>query len=804
MGFYDITPTEEPTTTSPAAGGNFYDSGPSTPATPAPSTPPASGGFFSGIGNFLSGVGDKIENALGFGTPKVSTTGGGSDVLNATLLTGPTPDMINQQAKDLTTQKANLDLSDPAAIDNFNTSVDTYNRNLQQGILAQGAKNVLDKNVIPVEQQTPFQQLSHDLSQVLNEPIHLAGDYLGNTKVFQDLAKGSDEGQFLPSFTEELANRLQFGTGVISGATGGIIQPEYTGAPQDFSAKLLYSLSSGLGAISSIGGIEKGLFSGLSAPEVITSNLTNYPKVAEYFNSLAKVAPAFATYGQLNPNLTNAGDRIKTLGTDILASVPLTALGLFGPKTTVPVSAALGFGLAKLSGASNKDATVSATTFGLLSMLGIPKGETSTDLITQKDAQGKLYNEAIATINKYSDIKLSDNPTTDEIKKAYKSAAMNTHPDRGGDAKDFSSATYAKDILLGENKSTEAKMTNQKTPEEMQKDVNETVANFRQKGEVAPIETSPEAVVAAKGPLVTTPDLRTFDFSEKEGEPQTDAENAKIHNQIINNPDQPMTPGGESFNQAIKREQGIVNEIKNSPEVKNGENVGIVTHNSMYGLIKLQAENGWPAVIDKQLRDAYTKQDNSSPTGDSYVIKGKNGDGDIVLMRHGETEDNAKKLFRRAEAKLTDKGKQQALDLSDEVKKFNLAKIYSSDLPRAVQTSNIVLHGEKGLDINNNKLENKQYDNLRTGQGIVRENRKGEEDISTTSEKRLGSNQNGEILRERLANNYREDGKLNKLSAGSIESIAKGDRVKIDEKTPEILRAIGFSEPLIDIFNEAV
>ncbi len=200
-------------------------------------------------------------------------------------------------------------------------------------------------------------------------------------------------------------------------------------------------------------------------------------------------------------------------------------------------------------------------------------------------------------------------------------------------------------------------------------------------------EPSPEGIEK-------TPNLRTFDFSEKEGEPQTPEENAKIHNQIINHPEEPMTPGGESFSQAVNRQDSALKQIKNSPEVKSGKNVGVMTHNSMYGLIKLQDENGWPTAIDKDFREAYTKQDNTNPTGDSYVIKGKNGEGDIILMRHGETEDNAAKLFRRAEAKLTDKGIDQAKELADNVKKYNITKIYSSDLPRAVETSKIVL-GDK-------------------------------------------------------------------------------------------------------------
>ena len=185
--------------------------------------------------------------------------------------------------------------------------------------------------------------------------------------------------------------------------------------------------------------------------------------------------------------------------------------------------------------------------------------------------------------------------------------------------------------------------------------------------------------------ITTTPALRTFDFNELEGKPQTPESNAKIHDQIVNHPESPMTPGGESFNQAAERGIGIVQKIIAKPE----GNVGITTHNSMYGLIKLWDKMGRPDTLDKAFREAYTKQDNLHKTGDFHVIKDPNGN--ITLMRHGETKDNAKGVFRTSSTTLTEKGIQQAKDLKEQVAKHNLTKIYSSDLPRAVHTSNIVM-----------------------------------------------------------------------------------------------------------------
>jgi broad specificity phosphatase PhoE len=62
----------------------------------------------------------------------------------------------------------------------------------------------------------------------------------------------------------------------------------------------------------------------------------------------------------------------------------------------------------------------------------------------------------------------------------------------------------------------------------------------------------------------------------------------------------------------------------------------------------------------------------------------------IIIARHGETEDNHKGVFRTSKTKLTEKGKKQAEDLGKALAGKNITKIYSSDLPRAVETSKII------------------------------------------------------------------------------------------------------------------
>lgn len=509
MGFYDSPTSDAPTT--PASGG-FFDTPPSVSVTPAGTQ--VGGSFYANQGNSdsafpsarptgpspavhqavsmlppalskgqvdLKNAGDFISNL--FGKPQISKAlsmlpapkSKGASSMMFPITDFPDAKSITKQGKNLETIKNNLDPTNKEAIDSYNTQVKSFNENLTkyqtQYSQAQGARKVLSKDYIPTPYDTPMKIISHDLSNIYNKPIEIAGDVLGSTKVFQNLAKNSDEGKGVPSFIESLAQHLQMAQGAVSGFTGGIVQPNYTGDPNDFASKLVSTLSQGVGMAASLGLGESAL-SGVSAPKMLLQNFQDYPKVQQLFNSLAKSIPAFAAYGQLNPSLNGVGDRLKTLGTDILTAVPYTALGLFSNKAiTIPASAALGFGMAKLSGASNQDAATSAVALGLLSLFGESPKSTGKEVITQAQAKGRLYDEAIDTINKYSETKITKDSSASDIKKAFREAALKTHPDTGGTNTDFSSVNYARDVLLGENKTSEAKATETKTSEEKMSDI---------------------------------------------------------------------------------------------------------------------------------------------------------------------------------------------------------------------------------------------------------------------------------------------------------------------------------------------
>ncbi len=71
----------------------------------------------------------------------------------------------------------------------------------------------------------------------------------------------------------------------------------------------------------------------------------------------------------------------------------------------------------------------------------------------------------------------------------------------------------------------------------------------------------------------------------------------------------------------------------------------------------------------------------------------------IVLVRHGESEGNAKGLFTGwLDVPLTEKGKMQALALSGKIKADTFDRVISSDLCRSVETARLTW-GERKPDI---------------------------------------------------------------------------------------------------------
>jgi len=163
--------------------------------------------------------------------------------------------------------------------------------------------------------------------------------------------------------------------------------------------------------------------------------------------------------------------------------------------------------------------------------------------------------------------------------------------------------------------------------------------------------------------------LATFNFGNLAGQKQTKERNDNIHNTIINSPDQPMAGEGESWNQAYGRVVPTVKDIVNNSPA----NTTLVTHNSVFGLIKQASRKNFPDEFSQMDRKAYVLQDGKHKTGDSFTISGKNGP--IHIVRHGETTDNTAGNFRSDDAQLTNKGVEQAKSLGKKFRNKDIQEV---------------------------------------------------------------------------------------------------------------------------------
>lgn len=182
-------------------------------------------------------------------------------------------------------------------------------------------------------------------------------------------------------------------------------------------------------------------------------------------------------------------------------------------------------------------------------------------------------------------------------------------------------------------------------------------------------------------------ELKTWDLGKLEGTPQTKEAQEKVNNTLINHPNEKIE-GGESFNEFSSRALGIIKDVIHNSD----NNTVVLTHNSVFGLIKLWNKEGRPNELSKEFREKYTKQD--SETGDHYTLKSDKGT--IYVVRHGETEDNKAGNFRISDVNLTDKGVQQAKQVGKELKDVKIPEVISSSLPRALHTANLLLDEQKG------------------------------------------------------------------------------------------------------------
>ena len=81
----------------------------------------------------------------------------------------------------------------------------------------------------------------------------------------------------------------------------------------------------------------------------------------------------------------------------------------------------------------------------------------------------------------------------------------------------------------------------------------------------------------------------------------------------------------------------------------------------------------------------------------------------LIIVRHGETEENARKiLMGHLHGRLSRKGRQQAKEVGLALRNYDLDRIYSSDLSRAIDTTNAISKHHNDVSITYSKALREQ------------------------------------------------------------------------------------------------
>lgn len=221
--------------------------------------------------------------------------------------------------------------------------------------------------------------------------------------------------------------------------------------------------------------------------------------------------------------------------------------------------------------------------------------------------------------------------------------------------------------------------------------------------------------------IVPNDNYRTMDMGNDEGKPETKEARKQMKDRFVQGdiPIDGENGKGETGKQFAAR---VLTEWENN---KNTEpnNTTIISHSSVLKAIKAwetipKEERGDPSNMSdetwKKFADNYVKE--STENGDLETFKGKNGD--IHVIRHGQTEDNKEGNFRSANTNLTDKGIEQAKEVGKQLNEKtggDVPKIISSSLPRTIHTSDLV-HNEFGNDnVKKASILEESYNRLKEG-----------------------------------------------------------------------------------------
>jgi broad specificity phosphatase PhoE len=197
---------------------------------------------------------------------------------------------------------------------------------------------------------------------------------------------------------------------------------------------------------------------------------------------------------------------------------------------------------------------------------------------------------------------------------------------------------------------------------------------------------------AAAPSIHPTTAFRTWDLGDMEGKPENEEAKKHLEGVVREWDTHPAgETGGEQFGQFVNRVIPAFDKILK----EESNNTTIVTHSSVLKAMKVWDSMGRPDVehlTPEQKKEFATKYNESEThNGDLDTFKGTNGD--IHVIRHGQTLDNEKNNFRSGDTPLTQKGIDQAGEVGQQLKDKtggNVPQIITSDLPRTIHSSNII------------------------------------------------------------------------------------------------------------------
>ena len=202
-----------------------------------------------------------------------------------------------------------------------------------------------------------------------------------------------------------------------------------------------------------------------------------------------------------------------------------------------------------------------------------------------------------------------------------------------------------------------------------------------------------------------TKDLRAWNLGRWDGKPETKKAAADIKTTVL----QGRTKAGgtgESFNAFNKR---VIPILKNALETAPNHTT-LISHSSVLKSYRVWDKMGRPDLdnMTPEMKKTFAENYNKESTHNGEIEDYKGNNGIIHVIRHGETEDNKEGNFRDVDDQLTDKGIEQAAQtgekLKSKLKGSQLPGIISSDLPRTMETSQIInkkINGNAGISTPN-------------------------------------------------------------------------------------------------------